>query len=130
VLQKTLDLSKPMAKHGRDNLYLRIALDIDGIRVSEDTVFLSPPRFLMLPKAETSVVIKLKSPTCALLTFTSPVFQHRFAFDLPGVAHRSSDNYFELYPGEKKTVRVELARPRTAAQLKRTLVYHSLVDTY
>ena len=70
------------------------------------------------------------SSTSALLTFTSPVFQHRFAFDLPGVAHRSSDNYFELYPRESKTVEVELALPRTPAQLKRALVFHSLVDTY
>jgi hypothetical protein len=39
------------------------------------------------------------------------VFQHRFAFDLPEIAHQSSDNYFELYPREKKTVDVELASP-------------------
>jgi beta-mannosidase len=130
VRQKTLDLAGPMAKHGRDNLYLRIALEIDGVRVSEDTVFLAPPRFLQLPKAKTSVAIKLRSPTSARFTFTSPVFQHRFAFDLPGVAHRSSDNFFELYPGEKRAVDVELARPRTAAQLRRTLVFRSLVDTY
>ena len=72
----------------------------------------------------------MNSPTRATLTFVSPVFQHRFAFDLPGLAHRSSDNYFELYPGEKKTVEVELARPRAGAQLKRALVFRSLVDTY
>ena len=166
VRQKTLDLSKPIAKHGRDNLYLRIALEIAGARVSEDTVFLAPPRFLALPKAKTAVAIRMISPkpdssacrsllagdpppefackqaptsitketrgssTRALLTFTSPVFQHRFAFDLPGVAHRSSDNYFELYPLVKRTVEVKLARPHTAAQLKRALVFRSLVATY
>jgi beta-mannosidase len=130
VRQMTLDLAKPMAKHGRDNLYLRISLEIAGVRVSEDTVFLAPPRFLALPKAKTTVSIKLQSSKRALITFTSPVFQHRFAFDLPGVAHRSSDNYFELYPQESKTVEVELARPQTATQLKRALIFRSLVDTY
>jgi beta-mannosidase len=130
VRQKTLDLAKPMAKHGRDSLYLRIALDMAGVRVSEDTVFLAPPRFLALPKAKTSVAIRLPSPRRAVLTFTSPVFQHRFTFDLPGVAHRSSDNYFELYPRERKTVEVELSRPQTAAQIKRALTFRSLVDTY
>jgi beta-mannosidase len=130
VLQKTLDLAKPMAKHGRDNLYLRIALEIDGERVSEDTVFLAPPRFLALPKARTAVTVKLQSPTRALLTFTSPAFQHRFAFDLPGIAHQSSDNFFDLYPLEKKAVEVELAHPQTLARLKRALVFRSLVDTY
>jgi beta-mannosidase len=130
VRQKTLDLSKAMARHGRDNLYLRIALEIAGAQVSEDTVFLAPPRFLALPRAKTAVAISLRSPKRALLTFTSPVFQHRFAFDFPGIAHRSSDNYFELYPLEKRTVEVELAGPSTAAQLKRALVFRSLVDTY
>jgi beta-mannosidase len=177
VRQRTLDLAKPMAKHGRDNLYLRIGLEIAGVRVSEDTVFLAPPRFLMLPKAKTAVAISMLSPnpdscdcrsllagdpppefackqaptsiakktrrsngeprpeftgssTRARLTFISPVFQHRFAFDLPGIAHRSSDNYFELYPDEKKTVEVKIALSQTAVQLKRALVFHSLVDTY
>jgi beta-mannosidase len=130
VRQKTLDLSKTMAKHGRDNVYLRIALEIAGVRVSEDTVFLAPPRFLMLPKAKTTVSIKIRSPKCALLTFTSQAFQHRFAFDLSGIAHRSSDNYFDLYPRQRKTIEVQLARPKTVAQIKRALVFRSLVDTY
>ena len=131
VSQKTLDLAKPMAAHGRDNLYLRLALDIGGATVSEDTVFLAPPRFLELPKPKrTAVAIKTLSPTKALLSFTSPVFQHRFAFDLPGLAHTSSDNYFELYPREKKEVLVEFAKPVTKAVLAKSLRFRSLADTY
>jgi beta-mannosidase len=130
VRQRTLDLARPMREHGRDNLYLRVALAIGGARVSEETVFLAPPRFLALPKARTSAAIRLISPTRAALTFRSPVFQHRFAFDLPGIAHRSSDNFFELYPREKKTVDVEFARPQTVAGLRRRLTWRSLVDTY
>jgi beta-mannosidase len=130
MLQRTLDLAKPMREHGRDNLYLRIVLAIGGTRVSEETVFLAPPRFLALPKARTSIAIRLISPVKAALTFVSPVFQHRFAFDLRGLAHRSSDNYFELYPREKKTVIVDLARPQTVARLRRALTWRSLVDTY
>ncbi len=177
VCQQTLDLAPAMAKHGRDHLYLRIALDVAGAQVSGDTVFLAPPRFLALPKARTAVAIRMLSPkpvsrncrsllagdpppefackqaptsiteetrvakgdprpefagssTSALLTFTSPVFQHRFAFDLPGLPHRSSDNYFELYPGGKKTATVEFTRPQTPARIKRVLTFRSLVDTY
>ena len=130
VKQKTLDLAPPLAKHGRDALYLRLALEIAGRRVSEETVFFAPPRFLTLPKARTAVGIHMTRPTRATLTFRSPVFQHRFAFDLPGLVHRSSDNYFELYPGEKKTIEIEFARPQTPARLKRLLTWRSLVDTY
>jgi beta-mannosidase len=129
VRQKTLDLAAPLGRHGRDSLVLRIALDVDGTCVSEDTVFLTPPRFLGLPKGRTAVGARLRTPTQAALTFKSPVFQHRFAFDLPG-PFQASDNYFDLYPGEEKTVTVDLARPTTLAQLRRGLTFRSLVDTY
>lgn len=131
INQKTLDLAKPLAAHARDRVYLRIALDLDGCTVSEDTVFLTPPRFLDLPRAKkTAVTIKLLTPNKALLTFTSPVFQHRFAFDFPGFAHTSDDNYFELYPREKKKVNVDFPRPVTKAKLTAALHFLSLVETY
>jgi beta-mannosidase len=130
VRQKTLDLAKPIAAHGRDSLVLRIALETGGRRVSEDSVFLTMPRFIHLPKPATTVAVELVTPQRLRLTFTSPVFQHRFAFELPGLAHRSSDNYFELFPAEPKTVELNLARPHTAAQIKRALRFHSLADTY
>lgn len=131
VRQQTLDLAKPLAKHGRDRLYLRIALDIAGATVSEDTVFLAPPRFLDLPRpGKTTATIKLLTSKKALLGFSSPVFQHRFAFDLPGLAHTASDNHFELYPREKKEVVVEFDRPVTKATLAKKLLFKSLVDTY
>jgi beta-mannosidase len=130
VKQRTLDLAAPLAQYGRDTLYLRIALDLAGGCVSEDTVLFAPPRFLALPQAHTAVAIHLDAPRRATLTFISPVFQHRFAFDLPGIAHHSSDNYFELYPGEEKSVTVEFEQPQTPARLRRRLTHRSLVDTY
>ncbi|MBK8858437.1 MAG: glycoside hydrolase family 2 protein [Opitutaceae bacterium] len=130
VRQQTLDLARPLAEHGRDHLYVRIALEIDGVRVSEETVFLAPPRFVALPKPQTEVSVRMLTPQQALLTFRSGVFQHRFAFELPGLAHHSSDNYFELYPREKKEVLVEFARPVTRAQLRQALQFQSLADTY
>jgi beta-mannosidase len=130
VRQQTLDLAKPFATHGRDNLYLRIALEIDGLRVSEETVFLTPPRFVALPKPKTAAGICLLTPQKALLTFRSPVFQHRFAFELPGLTYHSGDNYFELYPNEKKEILVEFAKPVTKAALTKALSFQSLADTY
>ncbi len=128
--QQSLDLAKPLAAHGRDQLYLRIALEVDGARVSEETVFLTPPRFLSLPPSKTATTIRLLTPQKALLTFRSPVFQHRFAFELGTLAHHSSDNYFELYPNEKKEILVEFAKPVTKAAITKALTYQSLVDSY
>ncbi len=130
VRQKTLRLARLLARHGRDNLVLRLALDVGGRCVSEDSVLLAPPRFLALPKARTKVGIEQIDPRRARLTFTSSAFQHRFAFDFPGMAHSSSDNYFELFAGEPRTIEVGFARPQTAARLRAGLTFHSLVDTY
>jgi beta-mannosidase len=128
--QRTVDLKRLIARHGRDSLIVRIALDIGSRRVSEETVFLSPPRFVPLPRGKTKAAIQMLDRTTAQVTFTSPVFQHRFAFDLNGIRHRASDNYFELYAGEAKTIRLEFDHPVTEARLRRALVWRSLVDSY
>ena len=130
IRQRTLDLAQPLEKYGRDNLHLRIALDIGGRCVSEDTVFLTAPRFLQLLKPKTRVDFQLTSPKRAQVAFRSTAFQHRFAFDLPGVAYTSSDNFFELYPGESRTIDLEFAQPQTQKKLQQLVTFHSLVDTY
>jgi beta-mannosidase len=69
--------------------------------------------------------------TQALLTFRSDAFQHRFAFDLPGLgAIQCSDNYFDLYPHEQKDAFVEFAAPVKASAIKRALTWQSLANTY
>jgi beta-mannosidase len=128
--QQTVDLRSVLQEHGRDHLYLRIALEIHGQRVSEETVFLTPPRFLSLPRAETKVAVRQLTPTQALLTFESTAFQHRFAFEIAGLGLHASDNFFELYPREQKDVVVEFDEPVTVAEIKNRLTYLSLVDTY
>jgi beta-mannosidase len=130
VRQRTLDLAKPVAKHTLDRLYLRIALEVDGATVSEDTVFLAPPRFLDLPRAKVRTSLRMVSATKAVLRFTSPCFQHRFAFEFRGVACTSSDNYFELYPNEPREITVAFQRPMTREKMRRLLTTRSLVDTY
>ncbi|HTO03888.1 MAG TPA: glycoside hydrolase family 2 protein, partial [Opitutus sp.] len=130
IRQHTVDLAKPLAKHSRESIYLRIALEIAGKRVSEETVFLTAPRFLNLPKARTAVTVRVDAPGEATIGFRSSAFQHRFAFDLPGLDFWTSDNYLELYPGETKTVTVRFSGRKNPAQLKKLLTYQSLVDAY
>lgn len=130
VRQQTVRFGRLMARHGRDNLHLRIALLIGRRRVSEDTVFLAPPRFLNLQRPRTRVAVRRVQPAEYVLTFRTSAFQHRFAFEFPGLAHRSDDNYFELYPDEPKVVRVRFERPQDPARVRKTLVHQSLVDTY
>ena len=130
VRQQTVRCGKFMARHGRDNLHLRIRLVVRRRVVSEETVFLAPPRFLQLAKAQTRTEFKRLNPSAYDVTFRTSAFQHRFAFDFAGLPHASADNYFELYPDAAKTVRVEFNRPTTLAQVRRALSHHSLADTY
>lgn|GEM_PF-5455086 len=48
VHQVTVDLASSISRYTREAIYLRIALEIAGERVSEETVFLTAPRFLDL----------------------------------------------------------------------------------
>lgn len=130
VRQMTVDLSSWIARHTRDAIYVRIGLEIGGERVSEETVFLTAPRFLNLPEARTRAAIRMQGAKRAEIVFRSTAFQHRFSFGFSGVRFRCSDNFFELYPEEPKTVIVEFERAQTAARLKRLLTHESLADTY
>jgi len=130
VRQTTVDLARVLKRHSQDRVYLRLALDLDGACVSEETVFLTAPRFIDLPKAKTKVTVKLDAPGRATLTFESTAFQHRFAFDLAGLDFRSSDNFFDLYPDERRVVTVRYEGRADLRRLRRALTYHSLVDTY
>jgi beta-mannosidase len=130
VLQKTLDLGRAIERHGRDSLQLRIALHVDGCRVSEDTVFLAPPRYVKLGDAATTAEIARESATRYRVRFATDHFQHRFAFNFTGMEHWSDDNYFELYPDEPRDVAVYFRQPQEEAAVRAALVHRSLVNTY
>jgi len=130
VRQKTLDLAGPIAEFGRDSIYLRVALDVGRRRVSEGTALLTLPRFMSLPRPRTKVSFRVKAPRYALVRFTSPVYQHRFEFDFAGQSFTSSDNFFDLYPGETKEVEVDFADRVTPDMLRKSLTRRSLADTY
>jgi beta-mannosidase len=128
--QLTLKLGDVVAKRGRDQVYLRIALSVGGSTVSEDTVFLAPPRFLNLPRGRTAYAIKRLSPTEIRLTCQSSVFQHRVTVDFPGREFSIADNFFDLYPGETKMLSITFAQPISRREISSKLRLCSLVDTY
>lgn len=127
---KTLSLAEYLGKYRRTELYVRIQL-IKGRRtLSEETVFLTAPRFVDLPRGQADVAVSMRDSCTAEITVSSAVFLHRFGLTLPSVGDRASDNYFDVYPGEPKTIIVITERPTTASKLKGKLSWRSLVDTY
>ncbi|MDD5349568.1 MAG: hypothetical protein PHQ12_05095 [Chthoniobacteraceae bacterium] len=126
---KTLDLQKAMQTHGARSLYLRIQLEAGG-EVSRDTLFLTAPRFINLPRAPIAAKVEPVSGCEFEVTLTSDVFQHQAEITLPGIAHHAGDNFLDLYPGEACRVRLRTESPATKAQIEKALRVRSLADTY
>jgi len=128
ILQRKLPLAPAMARHGREHLYLRLSLDVAGATVSEQAVFLTAPRHMPLPKGIIRAQVAMDSPQSARLTLRCPVFQHAVELDWPGRRTQASDNYFDLFPGEEKTLTVTFDAPITAADALTLLRLRSLAD--
>lgn len=94
--------------------------------LSEETVFFAPPRFLNLPQAKTKITARALGGGQFELSFTSDAFQHRFAFELPGMVIRASDNFFELYPQITKTVTLTAPPSLSKTDLLARLTHMSL----
>ena len=126
-----LDFAAAMAAHTAAKIYLHVILTVDGRTVSEDTVFLTAPRHLNLPRAAVETTLTDAGPGEVEIEFRSPVFQHRVKFELDGTAYRASDNFFDLHPHWPHKVRVRLKRgTASAADLRAKLRTMSLADSY
>jgi beta-mannosidase len=128
--EHTLSLAKLLERHSREEIYVRLRLVRGRRTLSEETVLLTAPRFMALPRGRAMVAVKMRDSHTADVTVQSPVWLHRLAVTLPSAGDRASDNFFELYPDEAKTITITCARPTTAAKLRRALHWRSLVDTY
>jgi beta-mannosidase len=128
-VQRVLPLVRDMGRHGRENLYLRLGLDVGGERVSDQAVFLTAPRHMPLPRGTISAWVEARSAQEMAVTLTCPVFQHAVELDWPDRPAQASDNYFDLFPGEAKCVHVTFAGPISAADALTLLRLRSLADT-
>jgi beta-mannosidase len=124
--QKTLDVSKIAKAHGAHRIYLRIRLETDEGAISEDTVFLAPPRLIEFPRTAISISVERASKCDFQLGFSSSGFHHAVQVSLPGIEHELEDNFFELYPGETRTVKLSTKKPAMIAEIKRHLSTRSL----
>ena len=131
VNHHSIPLKEIMAAHGRDTLYLRTSLEIGGRRASGDTVFLTAPRFLNLPLGKPALSVRMTTDTVAEVILNSEVFLHRVMLELDGLPYQAmTDNYFDLYPQEAKTVTVTFAQAVTTAAVRAAASTYSLVDSY
>ncbi len=124
--QLSLDFAREIAHQGAPDLYFRVALLLGGKTVSRQTTFFTAPRFLHLKRGPIRTQFRAMSGRRIRLTFRSRDFHHAVQFHFPGIVYRAEDNFFDLYPGEARTI--DLATPASPAQLRRALQVRSLVD--
>ncbi len=128
--QLKLDFRREIVSHGRDSLYLRIALEIDEQSVSEDTILFTAPRFLELPRTHISTPLTLTTSHSAVIQFHSRSFQHRLWFDFGDLDFSANDNCFDLYPNRKRIVLVTFKQSVTQSDLIRRLKVRTITATY
>jgi beta-mannosidase len=132
VCQYRLDFSAEILKHGANSIYLRVELTTDEGPVSRQTAFFTAPRNLKLEGGAISSSLEQKAAKVFELTLCSQVFQHAVQSHFEGLNYRAEDNFFDLYPGEPRTVEIETigAEGRALDDLRAALHTNSLVDSY
>ena len=100
--------------------------------LSQNTVLFTAPKFIDLPQEKIRTTVKKISDNRFTLIFSGTSFQHQVAFHLPGSRYRTSDNFFDLFPGYPHEVNLTMENGinQSAAQVKRNLQVMSVADTY
>ncbi len=130
TLVKTVDFSAQLAQYTARDLIVWLALEVNGETVSENHVLFARPKHLELqapqidvqitPKSDQQFTVTLKAPQPALfvwLTTTEAEAQY-------------SDSFFDLLPGQARTITVTTDAPLSADLLRAQLKVWSLTDTY
>ena len=130
ILQQKLDFAPEIAKFKAGNLVLRVWLEINRKIVSQNTVFLTAPRNMDLPRAPIEINVVDSGPGEFEIEFISPVFQYQVQFAIPGSKHRATDNYFDLYPDIPHRVEVKFTKSISAKELTKRIQTMSLADSY
>ena len=126
----TLDLHSEMKKYGPENLFLHATLSNQSGVLSEQTVFLTAPRRLRLPKGRIKTKVIRVQRGLFEVEVESPVFQHAVWITVRGEKVHASDNFFDLLPGKKRKIRVKTSRPLNTSEMSEKISLFSLRDSY
>src|SRR5579862_5073115 len=111
-----------------DTSFLAVDLTVDGQVVSRNEVFFDRTRNLRLPlKSSIEAKVNGTAPKYTI-TLRSPMLARDVYLSFGDIDALSSDNYFDLLPGEETTV--ELRSNVPLDQLQRSLTIVSLTDAF
>ncbi len=130
VRQLRLDFAADMARHGARNLVLQVELQRGAEVLSRQTVFLTAPRYLNLPRGRTEAKLRRLGDNRYELTLAANVFQHAVCFHLRNTTYRADDNFLDLYPGEPRRIVIRTEAKAALRDLQGRLELFSLRDSY
>jgi beta-mannosidase len=124
-----VDIAKPMAAFGAENVTLWLTLRENGRSISRNTVLMSRPKRTDWLDPELSVQVE---------GVDSTTFRVRLGVKRPalwvwldaGVGARYEDNFFHVRPGEVVGTTLKLPRPTAIGTFRKRLLVRSLADTY
>ena len=123
----TESVNKCFAGLNKDALLLHVTLFQNASVISENVLYFVPPKNLDLPRPGLRKAV-FKTPDGYRITLESDYLAKNLHLCFPRYEGLFSDNYFDLLPGEQKTVlfKTDAAITETTSDLQLT----SLVDSY
>jgi beta-mannosidase len=109
---------------------LQVELQRGAEVLSRQTVFLTAPRYLNLPRGRTEAKLRRLGDSRYELTLAANVFQHAVCFHLRNTTYRADDNFLDLYPGEPRRIVIRTEAKAALRDLQGRLELFSLRDSY
>lgn len=107
---------------------LRIILLENGVCVNEKTKLFKKEKFLDLPKAEIKLTVRNTDTDFIEIDLISDKFCRLVKLESDISSNPFSENYFDLFPNEIKTVKIAKDKHFTDAELERSITAMSLCD--
>jgi beta-mannosidase len=121
---------KPFTNLNRNDLVLRIWLEKNEDVISENTLLFVEPRFMTFNNEKPLIkVCTVKNNQCKII-LKSPSFAYQVALDFGKYQFRSSDNFFNLFPGISKTIDVQFPASINPQAALKAMTAMSYVDSF
>jgi len=132
VLREKFLVEDFIETYGRNDLVLRTKLSGKGFESSVNTTFLTAPKAVEFPQSTIHTKVrKGKEKGSFELVVSSDTIAYQVYLNLTdALEHRISDNFFDLFPGETKTVTLKPMKSLTLTQLRKSLNTYSYRDSY
>jgi beta-mannosidase len=126
----TLDQKELLTNADPKNIFLVFDLTIGGQGVSRNLLFFNTMHNLDLPKSVKIEALLENSNGSYAVTLRSPALARSVYLSFGDLDVQTSDNYFDLLPGEAVTVKLKTPSTVSLDQLKSSIGVQSLTDAF